>query len=447
MAPQLNDNMSKLLRHESHNSRSTTCISAVHMDTDHIPVACSENTADQRIMHEIDNLLGTRFASDFPELASHEAVTKAYESYLQHTRTMLHEIDASVDSAHALTHRLRQMVLEIEDELVERTKWLPLSTAAGIQQAGGSLVQLVTPQPQTGMFLRRNSAFRLLDEHKPTGLLEHIGMASLPGLFDLLDPFHVLSLTRHTESKNWQRAYKKQLTQLDASHFEQRPVEFIVLDMNKYSDLLTIHSKHPKPWRISHNKEVGVITCFTHPVNHTMVTPNLMFAAVFLHYFFETHYAGLFNTLNSAQHPKAVGRRFTQAIQNNVEQLGFFNPHSYTESLYWDKALTTLSRATEHPMLRTALSHMPALGWVPKNAARNATPVSLNIVDHIWDVNFPNDFDTPNTYHFREMHWYKLFPTLLQIDTYTFEKEVVANSHLGDKAFTRHMIDAYLTSH
>ena len=395
-------------------------------------------------MQQFDQLLGTTFSRDFPELASHEATDRIYDSYLQHARAILHEFDAPADSAPALTRKLRQVVLELEDELVERTQWLPLSTAAGIQQAGDSLVQLVTPQPQTGMFLQRSSAFRLLDEHKPTGLLEHIGMASLTGLFDLLDPFYVLSLTRHTESKDWQRAYKEQLSLLDASHFEQRPVEFIVLDMNEYGDLLTVHSKHPKPWRISHNKEVGVITCFTHPVDHTMVTPNLMFAAVFLHYFFETHHAGLFNMLNSTQHPESVGMRFTQAIQNSVEQLGFFNPHSYTESMYWDKALSTLSRTTEHPLLRTALSQMPALGWVPEDAARDATPVSLNIVDHVWDTNFPNEFDAPNTYHFREMHWYKLFPTLLQIDTHTFEKEVVANSHLGDKAFTRYMVEAHL---
>jgi|GEM_PF-3902414 len=395
-------------------------------------------------MQQFDQLLGTTFSRDFPELASHEATDRIYDSYLQHARAILHEFDAPADSAPALTHKLRQVVLELEDELVERTQWLPLSTTAGIQQASDSLLQLVTPQPQTGMFLKRSSAFHLLDEHKPTGLLEHIGMASVTGLFDLLDPFHVLSLTRHTESKDWQRAYKDQLSLLDASHFEQRPVEFIVLDMNEYGDLLTVHSKHPKPWRISHNKEVGAITCFTHPENNAMVTPHLMFALVFLHYYFETHYAGLFNKHNSIEHPDAIGERFIQSIDNKTEQLGFFNPHSYPESLYWDKALASYGRTTQKPLLRAALTHMASLGWTPTTEQSDAAPVSMNIVDHIWDMNFQESYPSHNTYHFREMYWYKLFPALLQIDTNTFEDEVVTNSHLGDKAFTHYMLEKYL---
>lgn len=404
---------------------------------------------DYELAH-IDTLLGTRFRSEFPELLQvRERLRDVITFRDSKARVKLQQLEKFVDTPFAADQVLKREVLRIEKVLAERYPYVTLSIPAHMTQVADDLMSHCTSdlRDKRGMYIKELSLTHILEANPPHHFLALIGMKETEHMLELLDPFHVIALTRHTEPRSWQQTYLHAIAKLDASHFERREVRYLVLDSQKYGMLLGLNGHSTKPWRMSHSKEAGVITCFTHDHENELPAPLTMFVAVLLHYYFETFYSGLAHEQHAVENPSTIGHKFVQSISATSRHLDFFNPFMYSESLYWDKALTLLYSLLQ---LDSATPFVGGENLGTYVGGANPTSlVSLNVVDHLWDINVYSQ--NPNhkgrdkragrcLYHFRELYWYHALRELLEVGKTEYTNTIVNNLHHGDYTLTKQLL-------
>ncbi len=153
-----------------------------------------------------------------------------------------------------------------------------------------------------------------------------------------------------------------------------------------------------------------------------------------------------------AQHdPEGLGREVVNTIESHREKLTFFYSNVYSENLFWERAIELFARAFPSP----------AIEWFRKSSARGEDRrstgvqniiVSLNVVDHLWNMNLLGhagmDAFQHDTiyflYHFRGALWQEIFSELTGLGP-TMEDVIIENMGVGDAVLTDRVLARFRT--
>ena len=347
--------------------------------------------------------------------------------------------------ADGLNDALRDKVLAIEKQLSAMPVWKPLHTKDGLKNTVRYIYSLCPDSLKRGPFLKESVARSILRKHPPVQMLEHVPKSEIR----LLSPLSVLALTRFTETKAWQDTYLDMLSGLSSRHFTEREMRCLVVDSRALAGVLTLAGEKQKPWRISHNKEAGIIICFSLDEAHTLPAPLTQYVAVFMHYFFETASAAEFSRYIITTDRAHLGERLKSVIRSHAQKFDFFHPNAYSEHLFWERATELMSASFPHiAELQFFADTVDCGGYLA--GAENGEIVSLNLIDHLWNVNLAHQKSTSEyfgekrasfLYHFREGLWYDIFRNLLGFTKEEMRQKVIRALHLGDRPFTSRMIE------
>ena len=248
----------------------------------------------------------------------------------------------------AIHRALEARILAIESHLAGTYDPASLTSATALDELLADVLRLCPPEVGTGFVITEACAVRLLEELPPPALMAALGHASAASLLREESALDVLAMCRTTEDDEWQARYKQLLAGLTVDDFERRPIRFFVADTPKYRPAF-INSKHPpKLWRISHNKEAGVITCLTLEEPVPFKVPLLQYLIVFIHYFFETGFASRFYASVARSGGRPLGEEIVDSIYSHTQKLTFFYSNVYSENLFWDRALEVFARRLRH---------------------------------------------------------------------------------------------------
>jgi hypothetical protein len=259
-------------------------------------------------------------------------------------------------------------------------------------------------------------------------------------------PIPALSLTRATEEPDWQARYKQLLATRTADDFAPRGIQLLAVDSRRFRAAFMSSKQPRKLWRATHAKETGVVACLTHEDPDSLRTPLLQYVLVAMHYFYEAAYASEHYRRSAQRDPDGLGREVVNTIESHREKLTFFYSNVYSENLFWEKALELFARAFPSP----------AISWFRKSSARGEycrsmgvqnIVVSLNVIDHLWNMNLLGhagmDAFQHDTiyflYHFRGALWQELFSELTGLGP-TMEDLIVENMGVGDAILTDRLL-------
>jgi len=353
------------------------------------------------------------------------------------------------DLSPAEIHRtLEALLLGIERQLCARFPGADLTTAAGLAELLAQVSPLCPSEAGDGFVLTEGAAVRLLQRLPPPALMAAIGQSSLRGLLGSEEPLNVIAMCRTTEDDEWQTRYKHLLAELRVEDFERRPIRYFVAHTPKYRAAF-INSKHPpKLWRISHNKEAGVITCLTLDESLSFKMPLLQYLVVFIHYYFEAGFASRFYRLVAEEGHRPFGEEIVNSIDSHRQKLTFFYSNVYSENLFWDRALEVFAAAFPSEEMRFFASTSACGEYVPSSGAQDVI-VSLNAVDHIWNLNFLGHGVGVDTfqhdtiyflYHFRGALWQAIVNELTGLDRREMEDVIVRHLGVGDARLTNRLL-------
>jgi len=212
------------------------------------------------------------------------------------------------------------------------------------------------------------------------------------------------------------------------------------------------NSKHPpKLWRISHNKEAGVITCLTmDETTAAFRVPLLQYVIVFIHYFFEVAYASQYYRSRAAEHGDGLGQDVVDSIYSHAQKLTFFYSNVYSENLFWERALDVFGRAFGSDAVRFFTSCAACGEYVSSSGAQDAI-VSLNLIDHVWNLNFLGHGVGVDTfqhdtiyflYHFRGALWQAIVDAVTGLSRAEMDDLIVRHLATGDTALTSRLLAA-----
>jgi len=264
------------------------------------------------------------------------------------------------------------------------------------------------------------------------------------------DPLSIVAMSRITEDESWQAQYKRLLADLTVDDFETRPIGFFVADTERYRPAF-VNSKHPpKLWRISHNKETGIITCLTLDDAERFRAPLLQYVLVFIHYVFETALASQYYRQVAHAGSARLGEEVVASIYSHTTKLTFFYSNVYSENLFWDRALRVFADAFGGSGVGLLAELSDCGEYVPSSGVQDAI-VSLNMVDHIWNLNFLGHGVGVDTfehdtiyflYHFRGALWQAMVNELTGIESEEMQSLIVSNLGTGDTALTDRLLAA-----
>jgi hypothetical protein len=298
--------------------------------------------------------------------------------------------------------------------------------------------------------ITRETAAGLLERLPPANLMEALGHRTISSLVAQEDPLDVVAMCRTTEDEGWQGRYKRLLAGLTAADFELRPIRYFVADAARYRQAFVSSKQAPKLWRISHNKETGTITCLTLDDLERFRAPLLLYVLVFIHYFFETAYASQYYRQVAVACGDKLGEQVVGSIYSHISKLTFFYSNVYSENLFWDRALRVFSDAFGSEDVELLAGLADCGEYVPSPGAQDVI-VSLNIIDHVWNLNFLGHGVGVDTfehdtiyflYHFRGALWQTIVNELTGMSPAEMEALIVSNLATGDKALTGQFLAA-----
>jgi choline kinase len=351
----------------------------------------------------------------------------------------------------ATVHRaIEGRLLDIEAQLGQRYDAASLASAPALRDMLDDVMALCPAEAGAGFVITEGTAASLLERLPPPALMQALGHHTVAGLLAAENPLDVVAMCRTTEDDEWQARYKQLLGGLTADDFEDRPVRFYVADTAKYQAAF-INSKHPpKLWRISHNKEAGIVTCLTVDSAFPFKVPLLQYLLVFIHYYFEAGYASRFYRLTAQENEAPLGQEIVNSIYSHTRKLTFFYSNVYSENLFWDRALDVFARAFDSDEVRFFSGCRECGEYVPSSGAQDVI-VSLNIVDHVWNLNFLGHGVGVDTfqhdtiyflYHFRGALWQAIVNALTGLGPAEMEELIVQHLGIGDAALTGRLLTA-----
>jgi hypothetical protein len=365
------------------------------------------------------------------------------EEFIEHVRQLGVSTLSAID-----IHRALQANVERMDNALEGIYGRDSVTSVeGLAAMTRHVSSLCPGEMQEGYCLTESAAAALLESHPPVNMIGALGYRSTAELLDREGPVPALSLTRATEEPDWQARYKHLLARRTADDFEARPIQFLPIDSTRYQRAFR-NSKQPrKLWRATHNKEAGVVACLTQDPGMSLRTPLLQYALVSMHYFFEAAYASKHYALVAKRDPEGLGRAVVDTIDSHREKLTFFYSNVYSENLFWERALALFGEAfpgREIDWFRAA----SARGEYCLSTGVQNIVVSLNLVDHLWNMNFLGHAGMESfqhdaiyfLYHFRGALWQEVFSRLTKAAGTDMERLIVENLGVGDATLTERLL-------
>lgn len=403
---------------------------------------------DQQPVHYLDHLLNSHFAPLVDGVPDADArVRRALNRNKQEFIDKVGELGMSSLSAIDI-HRALQATVERMDGSLEQVFGRDcVASVDGLRAMTTQIEALCPASLQIGFCLTETAATDLLERHPPVIMMEALGYRSVCELLDREGPIAALSLTRTTEDPAWQMRYKELLGRRTADDFEARAIQFLPVDTARYHRAFK-NSKQPrKLWRATHNKEAGVVACLTHDDPTSLRTPLLQSALVAMHYFFEAAYASRHYQLVAERDPEGLGHAVVNTIDSHREKLTFFYSDVYSENLFWERALELFARAFPGPEIDWFRSVNGRGEYCLSTGVQNIV-VSLNLVDHLWNLNFLGHAGLDSfqhdtiyfLYHFRGALWQEVFSALTGAGS-SMEQLIVENLGVGDAILTERMLD------
>lgn len=332
---------------------------------------------------------------------------------------------------------------ELLGQCVPCSNFENLETVDGLTTWVSSISTLRPENNSPGFFLHNDAVQKLLHHHPPHNVIDVSGFKNIDELTTLFSPRGVLAITRHTEDSAWHEKYFKLLASLDTGSFSSGDVQFQVFP-RPLIDKASARSGHTlKPWPMSHSKEAGMITCFTGKLNGQFKTPYIFFVLLFFHYYFETLRASHAVQGRASIHPKEVGNHVQSIISSTQRSFPFFNANVHSEALYWEDAIAHVDTVIPQANIR---QYIPFLSCGAFLHETDEFPVSLNIIDRLWDQNCPSDNAYFNQdqklflYHFRECLWGKILQAIKNVTPVEMKATVLNTLELDDIAFTEHLL-------
>lgn len=394
-----------------------------------------------KIYSLLEQLLGTQTPPEISHLQDAEAILADCLRWNNEAFTKWVENNRCANGRDVQDH-FRNLLLSAERELDTLHTWGDLAEKADLERALIYLSDFQLPQRKE-VYLKDDSALYLLTKLPPTYLMRAMDIKTIEDLFYKFTALDVIALTRHTEPKEWQVAYLRELEELTSVHFETRPVRFLTVDRAFLKRASAEAGRVLKPWSASHNKETGTITFYTFDSTRRVTTPNLLVTMLFFHYYFEIVGAARLASESGRQAPKKIGARFSQIIRSTERTFSFDHPNVHSEALYWEDAITYLSTLFPRFGFREYLALLSCGDFISDAAPQ---PVSLNLVDHLWDLNlnYQSSYlageEETFLYHFREMFWTGVLQTLRRLSRSDMRSTVFSQLDVDDAMFTQQLL-------
>ncbi len=272
--------------------------------------------------------------------------------------------------------------------------------------------------------LKHEKAKELLRQMPPKNLMKHLGYKKIDDLFRN-EPFGELyTALRFSEGPDWLNRYDELFKTVQAKDYEERDLEIIVMNHEKYVDLAK-HFVEKKFHNVTHTKELGTIIVV--PVQKprwkglTLKTLPLLF-----HYMNEVKLYSTFFKYKSktvkkfgevvvetliadpASGSQMAGRhvhwrviqRYFGKIKDEAHPEAF-QPHLQPEDLHWRRAEELLYE------LDPKMKFWKDRDWV--GMMFDDQPVTTNIIDVSLSYSNEISYDDRYVYHFRESLWNEIF--------------------------------------
>lgn len=272
--------------------------------------------------------------------------------------------------------------------------------------------------------LKFDKAKDLLRQHPPEKLIAHLGYSNIEEMFEQENFAEMYTALRFSEGSDWLNQYDELFKTVTADDYEERNIEIIIMDHDKYVDLAT-HFVAKKLHNVTHTKELGVIVVVPmHAERSKGLT--LKTLPLLLHYLNEVKLYSTFFKLKSktAKHfgeivmdtliadtgkaAQMVGQHVHwRVIQRyfgklkDESHLEAFEPHVQPEDLHWRRAENLLYQ------LDPEMKFWKDRDWVGMNF--DGLPVSLNFVDVALSYSNEIPYQQRYVYHLRESLWNELF--------------------------------------
>jgi hypothetical protein len=144
--------------------------------------------------------------------------------------------------------------------------------------------------------------------------------------------------------------------------------------------------------------------------------------------------------------PEGLGREVVNTIDSHREKLTFFYSNVYSENLFWQQAVNLFARTFPGAGIEWFASTSARGEYCVSTGVQNIV-VSLNLVDHLWNMNFlghagMNTFQHDAIYflyHFRGALWQEVFNELTGLGP-GMEDLIVDYMGLGDTTLTERLL-------
>jgi hypothetical protein len=316
----------------------------------------------------------------------------------------------------------------------------------GLNAVLDSVLTLCPSELAKGFCLTESASADLLQRHPPLAMMNALDYSSPLELIRGEGALAALALTRISEDRDWQTRYKQLLSERTAGDFEARAIGFLSVDSQRYRRAFMSSKQPVKLWRMTHNKETGLVVCLTSDPATPFRTPLLQYVLVFMHYYFETAYASRYYRQVVERDPGGLGREVVNTIDSHREKLTFFYSNVYSENLFWQQAIELFARAFPGPAIQWFTSTSARGEYCVSTGIQNIV-VSLNLVDHLWNMNFLSHAGMESfqhdaiyfLYHFRGALWQEVFSELTGLGP-EMEQLIVEHLGLGDSRLTQRLL-------
>jgi len=272
--------------------------------------------------------------------------------------------------------------------------------------------------------LKHEKAKELLRKMPPQKLMERLGYSDVEDLFNGENFSEMYTALRFSEGPEWLNEYDELFKTVSADDYEERDIEIVVMDHDKYVDLAE-HFVEKKLHNVTHTKELGVIVVVPMKAERvkglTLKTLPLLF-----HYLNEVKLYSTFFKLKSKStkhfgetvmetliadpgkaaqlagshvHWRVIQRYFGKL--KDESHMEAFEPHVQPEDLHWRRAEELLYQ------IDPEMKFWKDRDWVGMNFEGRA--VTLNFVDVALSYSNDISYEERYVYHFRESLWNELF--------------------------------------
>jgi hypothetical protein len=278
--------------------------------------------------------------------------------------------------------------------------------------------------PKKAWLLKKSVAKDLLREMPPKVMMKHLGYRSIESMFKNENFGEIYTALRFSEGSDWLNAYDKLFEKnIQPSDFENRDIEVVIMDHNKWAELAK-HFVEKKKHNITHTKELGVIVVVPMLQKYMIGLPLKTLPLIF-HYFNEIRLYSAFFKLKSTHghfgktisetliadtgtgavvanhhiHWRVIQRYFGKLSEDHPEA---FEPHVQPEDLHWRRAEEVLYQIDPELKYWQDLDYVATLG-------DDKLPVTFNLMDVAFAYSNKEEFASRYFYHFRESLWNEIF--------------------------------------